>query len=115
MSQHIKILIVILLFLVSSNSYSFKPPECGAALNRLFVILIKGNKLITASKEIPGQEYKHADYPRICYISVNENEPLQYSWLIHMSSDDVSVVFERKEIKSMKSTFYGPFKSAYKK
>ena len=109
-----RLIVILLMMSVSWHTFAFKPAECEPALKRLLKILVDGNKLNNGTSELPEKETMNTVYSDICYVNLNQ-KPLKYSWLIHMKRDEVSVIIEQKEIALLKSTFYGPFMSAYKK
>ena len=102
--------------LFTANAQALKPGKCVPALNDLGVKLQTQNKLGTPLRTELGEDYKYKSLPNIC-ILVGMKGASPKTWLIHKNKDDVTVIIEERyiETETVKSNYYGPFKSAYKK
>ena len=112
--MHMRIILAVIAMSLFSNAHAFKPGKCETALNNLAVNLQTQNKLGTPLAGAPNEEYKYGHLPNICILK-GMQETTATNWLIHKNSDDVTVIIEERVIETLKSNYYGPFKSAYKK
>ena len=112
-----RILGLLILFAFVQAANAGQPSNCTGGLAFLIPKLEQKGLLQNPSGVMPDHNY--APDPKDTledsrFICIAKGDK-KYTWFIHKHKNGVTVIIERYQFKTTKSTYYGPFQSAYKK